>query len=266
MATIITHMVIGERVFDHFKWFSGDDYGPFLLGCMLVDVHCCSNLDREVAHFAKRLGGKGQRSFDKSCENFIEVLDDLLIRPWNSLLSSERAFVAGYLCHLAADEEWKRFDWETINKLGIKWWLEIEVPVEVILTVFDSLSIKLFKNPGRIPEVLREISIPKIFNHVPDDILLRTWNIIEILAVEGGTAEVYCKMLKRAGKTKEEIDTAYRHHDIYWDDARALIDDFLGGVEERIKSMTEHAFQQMPLLCAKYPGSLGPLSASQGGP
>jgi hypothetical protein len=264
MASLIPHLVVGEKVFDHTRWFSDYDYGAFLLGCMLVDVHCCSSLEREVTHFAKRSGDNGQRSFDKSCRNFIDILDDLLFQPWDSMLSSEQAFVAGYLCHLAADEEWKRLDWEINAELGLNWWLDLGIPVEVILTVFDSLSIKHFENPARIMEALGDVSIPKIFRHVPYDILVKAWDIIEILAREGGTTETYCEMLKRSGKQEEEIEIAFHHHDIYWDKARAFVCDFLGGVEPRIISMTEHALQQMPMLLTKYPDSVGPLSAGQG--
>jgi hypothetical protein len=236
MASVITHLVIGERVFDQIEWFSSDDYGSYLLGCLLVDVHFCSRVNRETTHFAKRLGGNGQRSFDKSCENFIAALDGLLHQPWHKLSSSEQAFVAGYYCHLATDEEWKRFDWETINQLGIKWWQDLNVPVTVILTVSAAL---------------RDVRIPQVLNHIPCDVFEASWEIMAILALEGGKTAAYCELLRRLGKSEKDIERAQHQHEVYWDDAKALIEDFFGGVEHRIDAMTSHVFKQMPMLSMK---------------
>jgi hypothetical protein len=48
MAPLITHLVVGERVFAQLRQFDSAAYGPFLLGCILVDVHGFSNIDRRV--------------------------------------------------------------------------------------------------------------------------------------------------------------------------------------------------------------------------
>jgi hypothetical protein len=137
MASTITHLVIGERVFTQLEQLDPVDYGEFLLGCVLVDVHCCSAVDRQITHFAERFDEQGTDAFNKSCSNFLSQLGSLLVHPWNKLTSAERAFVAGYLCHLAADEDWKQFDLHTIHTLGIQWWVDLPVPVSVILTAFN---------------------------------------------------------------------------------------------------------------------------------
>ena len=55
MAPLVTHLVIGERVFAQSPQFDSADYGPFLLGCVLVDVNNFSGMDRRRTHFVGRL-------------------------------------------------------------------------------------------------------------------------------------------------------------------------------------------------------------------
>ena len=105
MASFVTHMVIGEQVFAELPGFDPADYGAFLLGCVLVDVHAFYDVDQRTTHFAERFDERGVDAFNRSCSNFLTQLDSLLVRPWRKLTSAERAFIAGYLCHLAADEE-----------------------------------------------------------------------------------------------------------------------------------------------------------------
>ena len=105
MPPFTTHLVIGERVFPQLSQFEQEDYGGFLLGCGLVDVHGFSSIDRRTAHFADRLDKESAFALNRSCKNFMDQLDGLLIRPWEELTSTEQAFVTGCLCHLAADLE-----------------------------------------------------------------------------------------------------------------------------------------------------------------
>ena len=119
MAPLITHLVVGERVFAQLGRFDPATYGAFLLGCVLVDVHGFSDVDRRRTHFAGRLEEDGEDAFRKSCAGFLDQLDTVLLRPWGELGEGERAFVAGYLCHLAADEDWKWFGWKVMHGLDI---------------------------------------------------------------------------------------------------------------------------------------------------
>ena len=174
MAPLITHLVIGERVFLQQQRFDLADYGPFLLGCILVDVHfcgphlcdthlcdthLCGTIDRRRTHFAERLVKDSANGFNRSCANFLECLDGLLVRPWGKLTSAERAFVAGYLCHLAADEDWKQFDWDVLQTLGMRWWIELPVPVDVPAPVPEPAPV-----PAPVPVPL---PLPVIVTVVP---------------------------------------------------------------------------------------------------
>jgi hypothetical protein len=52
VAPLITHLVVGERVYRQLDWFGPADHGAFLLGWILVDVHLCSPIHRRETHFA----------------------------------------------------------------------------------------------------------------------------------------------------------------------------------------------------------------------
>lgn len=105
MAPLTTHLIIGERVFGKLPQFEEADCGTFLLGCVVPDVHFFGDVDRRTTHFAERLHAEGAYAFYVSCANFLSQLDDLLNLPWDRLTTAEQAFVAGHLCHLAADED-----------------------------------------------------------------------------------------------------------------------------------------------------------------
>lgn len=110
----------GERIFERLlsDWLAPMDYGVFLRGCVLPDVNSFSDIDRRKTHFVGRLEQDGTSAFCKSCENFIKQFDNLLVRPWSDLDAAQRAFVLGYLCHLAADEPWKEWVWRLLQSRG----------------------------------------------------------------------------------------------------------------------------------------------------
>ncbi len=118
MPPLNTHLIIGERVFPHLS-LDETVYGPFLLGCLLVDVNGFTNIDRRVTHFVGRLEEDGTDAFTKSCSNFLSQLDGLLRYTWDDLSPEARAFVIGYLCHLAADEPWKAWGMDIQQALNI---------------------------------------------------------------------------------------------------------------------------------------------------
>jgi hypothetical protein len=180
-------------------------YGAFLLGCVLVDVHAFSHIERSATHFAQRLVKDGGNAFSRSCANFLAQLDTLLARPWDALTCAERAFVVGYLCHLAADEDWKQFDWTTLHTRGTYLWTDLPVPGNVLLTVFDVLSNELYVDFPSVSAALRNASVPNVLTHVPHDALRATWKIVKTHLVNNSSLGSYTKMLERLGKTPEEI-------------------------------------------------------------
>lgn len=253
MPATITHLVIGESVFTHLGEFDSADYGAFLLGCVLVDVHCCSHIDRRTAHFSERFDKDGANAFDRSCANFLAQLDSLLVRPRERLASAERAFITGYLCHLAADEEWKRFDVEVMDTLGIRWWVDLSVPVSVIMSAFEVLSSELYRDSAAVSSALDSVSVPEVLTHVSHDVFQAMWNTIKTHAMDGSTLESWFKILGGLGKTTAEIRAERRKNGEYWEDAEALIDDFFGGVRPRVQAMVQRSLQTLPRLWERFP-------------
>ncbi len=256
MAPFITHLVMGERVFAQLPRFDPAVYGDFLLGCALVDVHAFSNIPRRVTHFAERLAGDGPLAFHKSCANFLSQLDELLVRPWNELTSAEQAFIAGYLCHLAADEDWKQFDQYLLHTLGIFWKGNLSppgvelmpAPANVVLTVFEVSSTELYVDFSAIASALDDVSVPDVLTHVSHSTFQATWDIAKAHVFNGGTLESYLDMLKRLGKNNAEIQTERLEHERYWQNAVETIHDYFGNVQQRVQDMVQYSLKKMPLL------------------
>jgi len=250
MAPLTTHLVIGERIFAHLPRFGPSDYGAFLLGCVLVDVHVVSDIKRRDTHFAASLVGDGANAFHQSCANFLRRRDGLLRRPWHELTSAERAFVAGYLCHLAADEDWKQFDWLILQRQGIRWWTDLPVPGNVIVTVFDVLSKELFGEFSAVSSALRDATLPDPFTHVPLDLFQATWDIAQVHVLGDSTLESFLELLRRLGKTDAELEAERRQHERHWQAAANFIERDFGGVPPRVEAMTQRALDTMPRLWA----------------
>ena len=249
MAPLVTHLVVGERVFAPLQQFGDEEYGSFLLGCVLVDVHGFSDVDRRTTHFVGRLEEDGTDAFNKSCTNFLSQLDDLLLRPWGELASAEQAFVAGYLCHLAADEDWKQFGWNVLQTLEIPSLADFPVPGEVFLTAFDVLSSEMYVDFPSVTSALNDVAIPNVLAHVPHEAFQAMWDIAQEHVADGRTPESYFEMLRRLGQTDAELQEIIHQHDVYWDDAVSWITDF-GGVEPRIHAGVERSLEVIPRLWA----------------
>ncbi len=247
MAPLITHLVVGERVFAQLRRFDPASYGSFLLGCALVDVHGFSDIDRRVTHFVGRLHEDGEDAFRKSCDNFLERLDTLLVRPWRELAQHERAFVAGYLCHLAADEVWKRLGQDVMLALGINSLADTPVPGEVFMTAFDVSSSEMYIDFFSVASELNAASVPDVLTHVPYAVFRRMWRIVKPHVMDGRTAESYFEMIKRLGRTTAQVQAVRREHKVYWEDTVAWIAE-LGGVEPYILNAARRSLEVLPRL------------------
>lgn len=248
MAPLITHIAVGERVFLKSNCFAPGDLGPFLLGCVLVDVYVHCPIDRRTTHFAGRSAGEKPDAYDKSCDTFLHRLEHLLRPPLGELTSPEQAFIAGYFCHLGADEEWKRFDWHIINTQGIRWWAELPVPGDVLLTAFDVLSAELYREPAVIAAALADVRVPDVMTHVPHNVLLDFWATAKDHALDGRTTESYLQMLCRMGRSPSQVQAARREHEAYWADAVTLMHGLFGGVPSRVRAMVQWSLVKMPRL------------------
>jgi hypothetical protein len=245
MPPLNTHLVIGERVFRQ-KRTLPPYYGHFLLGCLLVDVNSFSNhvIDRRVTHFVGRFDEDGTASFTKSCTNFLEQLNDLLKRPWDVLTETEQAFVAGYLCHLAADETWKAWGAELRRVLKIETFDQLSAPPNVILTAFSVLSHALYQDFVAVDAALSDVTVPDVFTHVPHRCFDRMWTVVQPTLRLGDQPASYFMMAERAQTPAPELQAIREAHATYWDEAVALIQQ-LGGVAPFIHKAVAHALDTL---------------------
>jgi hypothetical protein len=250
MAPLITHLVVGERVFTQLRRFDSMVYGPFLLGCILVDVHGFSDIDRRATHFVGRLHEDGEDAFRKSCDNFLERLDTLLVRPWRALTQHEQAFVAGYLCHLAVDEVWKRLGQDVMLALGINSLADTPVPGEVFMTAFDVSSSEMYIDFPSVALELDITSVPNVLTHVPHAIFQTMWRIVKPHVRDGRTVESYFEMIKRLGRTTLQVQAVRREHKVHWEGAVAWIAE-LGGVEPYVHNAVRRSLEVLPRLWAR---------------
>jgi hypothetical protein len=249
MAPLVTHLVVGERVFARLRQFDSAAYGPFLLGCVLVDVNGFSDIDRRTTHFVGRLHEDGADAFRKSCTNFLTQLNALLVRPWRGLMQEERAFVAGYLCHLAVDEVWKQSGYEIMQKLGISSLAELPVPGGILLSAFSALTRKLYGDFSAITSALEDTSIPLVLTHVSHDDFRAMWEIAGEWMMNGCPYELRVEMHRRMGKSEALIEAARREREAHWDAAVAFAWES-GEVERTIDRGVQHSLEVLPRLWA----------------
>lgn len=247
MAPLVTHLVIGERVFGRLQEFdrSPEVYGAFLLGCVVADVNFFTRADRRTTHFVGRLEEDGTEAFEKSCEHFLQARGTLFHRPWHLLTQEEQAFVAGYLCHLAADEQWKAQTWRVMQEMNLASVQDHPVPGAVILTAFDAQSARGFADFERIAEALRVGSIPDVLSHVPVEMFQQMRELVEEHLLDKGSAESWFRVLDRRGQPAEWTIKERARHERYWEEAMAFIDS-LGGAEPFINAAVERALQVLP--------------------
>ncbi len=247
MPPLTTHLVIAERVFPHLEWLDAAGYGAFLMGNLIVDVNGFTDVSRRVTHFVGRVDEDGYAAFTKSCVKFLAQRERLLQRPWNRLTPEERAFVTGYLCHLAADEPWKAMGARLQQTLGLESLLDMSVPPAVILTAFSVLSHALFRDFAAVIAALNAAPLPDVFTHVAHADFRRMWDIVRLPLSKGDSAESFFEMLARSGKDGAELQKVREQHARYWDAAMALIEQ-IGGVETFVAESVERALEVLPAL------------------
>ncbi|MBN2391742.1 MAG: hypothetical protein JXR84_13535 [Anaerolineae bacterium] len=246
MPPLTTHLVVAERVFSHLQAFDGSEYGAFLTGNLVVDVNSFTSVSRRTTHFVGRIDEDGDAAFTKSCANFLKQRERLLQRSWGDLTPGERAFVAGYLCHLAADEPWKALSARLQRSLGLNS-LQDSVPPAVVLTAFSVLSHALFVDFAAVTAALNTAPPPDVFTHVTHADFLRMWDIVRLPLRKGDSPESFFEMLMRSGKDAVELQRIREQHARYWDAAVALIEQ-VGSVEAFVAEAVERALDVLPAL------------------
>jgi len=229
MAPLMLHLVIGERVYPLVEALGGADaaLGAFLLGCVLVDVNAFSDIDRKETHFVGRPNEVGEEAFSKGSAHLLSERDGLLQRPWDALDAHERAFVAGYLCHLAADEAWKEMGWRKLWAMGITSLDELPVPGGVLLTAYSVLGVAHYRDLNVVVRALREAAVPDVLTHIPHQALLDMWRVLKPHALDGRTAASYLAMLARRGLSAAEVAVRREQHEMYMEEALALAEQVL---------------------------------------
>jgi len=246
MPPLTTHLVVAERVFPHLSQFSATEYGAFLTGNLLVDVNGFTSVARRTTHFVGRVDEDGDAAFTESCVNFLEQRERLLARPWVELMPEERAFVTGYLCHLAADEPWKAMGARVQQSLGLTSLQDVSVPPAVVLTAFSVLSHTLFADFAAVTAALNTAP-PNVFAHVAHADFLRMWDIVRLPLSKGDSPESFFEMLVRSGKGAAELQKIREQHARHWGAAVALIQQ-VGGVAAFVAEAVERALEVLPAL------------------
>lgn len=253
MAPLTAHLVIGERVFDQLPRFGRPDYGAFLLGCVLVDVNSFADIDRRTTHFAENQATDGPYAVDRSCANFLDHLDSVLVCTWDRLANEERAFVAGYLCHLAADEEWKLFTLDLMHRMGVLTSKDLLIPAGVIMTAFDVLSSELYVDFSSVASALRDAPVPDVFIHVPREAFQAMWDIARGHLTGRCSTESYLAMLPRLGVPDAEMQAKRQEFQTCWEGAVEFIHKHHGDIQSNIQAMVMRSLQTMPHLWERCP-------------
>ena len=101
MPNLPMHIYLAHQVAEQLDWGSIYDHiGSFYLGSTSPDIRAMTKWPREQTHFAPlsvREVGTGTRTM---FENYPELLEEI------GQSQATRAFLLGYVCHLAADEVW----------------------------------------------------------------------------------------------------------------------------------------------------------------
>ena len=248
---MITHRVVGEFVLARSGYLSPAHLGPFLLGNVLVDLHMVEPIklaERVDTHFCEHMVRDGPLAFDQSAANMLANLGSLLARPWAALSEGEQAFVAGYLCHLAADEEFEQFGIEKMDRLGYLWWRELPYSGLVVLAVYNVHGWALLPDPQAASAAMASTQVPDVFAHVDHDALLAMWELVRPHALDGGTVESFVDLLTRAGFSQRDVARQRRQLAEHWDEAVAFTREFFGGVEARIEAMVARALLTLSAL------------------
>jgi hypothetical protein len=159
----------------------------------------------------------------------------------------ERSFVAGYLCHLAADEVWKELGWQILQEFNLDSLADLPVPGDVCLTVFDVISNAGFRDFDAIVSALEQSAIPQVFTHAAWEDLCEMWDLVENHIIDRGSAESYFAMLQGIGIEPEELASTKQRHEQFWDDAVDLFES-IGGVVRYIEAAVKRSQSVIPIL------------------
>jgi hypothetical protein len=197
MAPFLTHLVIGERVWNALgsQRPAQEFYGTFLFGCLAPDVDkLCDGLDQKTTHFVGK-DEAGTYAWRRS-QHFLDNQTDFLRAPFQMLEAGEQAFVLGYLCHVATDEATARASVDLQTQLA-----KAGTPlpsVDAVLTAMDPRFWALVTDPEGIVAALEAATIPDCtFTFATQACLTAMHRIVVPQVREGGGLGPYLNMIRR---------------------------------------------------------------------
>lgn len=205
MAPFLTHLVIGERVWQTLKArtpapdprrsVDAAYYGTFLFGCLAPDVDkFCPGLEQATTHFLPK--DEGYAYARQRSQHFLDRQDEFLRAPFAELHADERTFVLGYVCHVATDEIAAR-QTETIEALAQT--SRAKLPgVDAALTALDPRLWAQANDPEGLIGSLATAAIPgETFPFAPAACLRAMHQIVLPQVHEGGGLEPFLRMVRR---------------------------------------------------------------------
>ncbi len=236
MPPLNTHLLIAERLFPALEW-EEEMLAPFLAGNLVVDANSFTAIPRPRTHLVER----GEEATGMGYRRFLIHRQQLLRRPWPELTGEERAFVGGYLAHLAADAAWKARLAGLYRQMGIASWRDLPIPGSVFLTEMSILCADHFRDFERVVAAMRRYArVPDLFSHVPHAALQHTWEIGRAVMDRPYRRKSFYAMLRLKGVGEAALEAERRAHERYGDEARAFILQ-LGSVEWWIAPSVELA-------------------------
>jgi len=134
-------------------WAEDEGLGAFLYGSIVPDVSGEPNaLTHRDTHLVGSYREDGRAVFSQSSATFLAQYETFTTRPPSAWSSTERAFLEGYLCHLSADEAWRRLlipFWQTHRERYAR------EHYYAAITVLDQRSIARLRSRSRVLEALR---------------------------------------------------------------------------------------------------------------
>jgi len=149
----------------------------------------------------------------------------------------ERAFVAGYLCHLATDGAWRAHMQSTMHKLGLESKSDLPVPPSVLSTAQSYACGLLFCDYEEVRAVLQTAEIPKVFSHVKRKWLRRMWREVQPYALNAQRRFAYVEMLAQHGLAEDAVAALRDEQKRHWKAALAFLDES-SGVEPFLAAAT----------------------------
>jgi hypothetical protein len=229
LAPYITHLVVAEQVYA-WLWDRDDYLGEFLYGSIAPDVSAESDvLTRRHTHFVGPYREEGEAIFRQSTATFLARYQAFTARPPRMWSDGERAFLEGYLCHLAADEVW-RFLLISLWEANRERFAEVgEGPLLSLLqaatTEFDGRAARRLANPGRVLEALQDSAGIDLLSFLdPEQGGDFKRRVCDYLAAGGGI-EAFLKLARGAGESEAWLQRRRRQFLEHREQVEQLLED-----------------------------------------